>query len=330
MWRDFRPPYYLKEGTLIEPYSHPLSFLTPSPAAPAILAYLSLVNKLSISWDTISYLKPSAPIPPSTVPGINSSEWEADWTRGLHLARSGRPLGSEFSCAFVPGSLEGVWEGLFTYTEFTTYASLLSGAAPSALQQGRVAQHPHYWRIREHHLLDGDSGPVGGIAGANVTNGVNGVHSTSTNGASAPPRDPLPLSPGDPLRAYIPQSTEVRECALGLEIKEPGRKDAVWYRSWGGASQTGRAWDAARVRDVFITGEGHSAWGQFNLVGRVRPCDGFISLYKEYVDGDRGRWLYRGYLVGNAHGNLSGRWRDTLSPAEVLGYEGCFIMSRRS
>jgi hypothetical protein len=29
--------------------------------------------------------------------------------------------------------------------------------------------------------------------------------------------------------------------------------------------------------------QGHSAWGQFSLIGRVRPCDGFISLSKEYV-----------------------------------------------
>ncbi len=34
------------------------------------------------------------------------------------------------------------------------------------------------------------------------------------------------------------------------------------------------------------TFQGHSAWGQFSLVGRVRPCDGFISLCKEYVSFD--------------------------------------------
>jgi hypothetical protein len=81
----------------------------------------------------------------------------------------------------------------------------------------------------------------------------------------------------------------------------------------------------------------------------VRPCDGFISLCKEYVrialpsfcdssvyiqrhlqvDHDRGKWIYRGYLVGNINSNLAGRWRDTLSPAAVPGYEGCFLMTRR-
>lgn len=83
------------------------------------------------------------------------------------------------------------------------------------------------------------------------------------------------------------------------------------------------------------------------MIGRVRPYDGFISLSKEYVcrqlltlanllqliilqvDGDRGRWLYRGYFVGNAYGNLVGRWRDTLSPPDVPGYEGCFALGRR-
>jgi hypothetical protein len=47
------------------------------------------------------------------------------------------------------------------------------------------------------------------------------------------------------------------------------------------------------------------------------------------LDGDRGKWLYRGYFVGDEYGNYTGRWRDTLSPPEVLGYEGCFFMGRR-
>ena len=53
-----------------------------------------------------------------------------------------------------------------------------------------------------------------------------------------------------------------------------------------------------------------------------------VQLF-EQVDGDRGKWLYRGFLVGNESGNFAGRWRDTLSPVDVPGYEGCFAMSRR-
>ena len=85
------------------------------------------------------------------------------------------------------------------------------------------------------------------------------------------------------------------------------------------------------------------------MIGRVRPSDGFFSLSKEYVrrptssllppylfiarmpqvDDDRGRWLYRGYMIGDTNGNLSGRWRDTLTVPQEAGYEGCFVMSRR-
>ena len=54
--------------------------------------------------------------------------------------------------------------------------------------------------------------------------------------------------------------------------------------------------------------------------------------------GDRGRWLYRGYLVGEGEGldgrgggdgYFAGRWRDTMTPAETYGYEGPFAMGRR-
>ena len=47
------------------------------------------------------------------------------------------------------------------------------------------------------------------------------------------------------------------------------------------------------------------------------------------MEDDRGLWLYRGYLVGDADGSIVGRWRDTLSPPAVLGYEGSFMVSRR-
>ena len=103
----------------------------------------------------------------------------------------------------------------------------------------------------------------------------------------------------------------------------------------------------------YFRSQGHSAWGQFQLLGRVRPCDGLINVYKTYVsdlriphkvilcsnlylssfqqnDGIRGNWLYRGYLIGTGEeGNIVGRWRDTLSPAEVHGYEGRYTLTRR-
>lgn len=94
----------------------------PSPAPPAILAYLTLANKLSVSWDTIHYMKPPTATPPSLAPGASSAEWHAEWTRGLHLADTTKPLGAAFSGAFVPGSLEGTWEGLFTVRQVPKFS----------------------------------------------------------------------------------------------------------------------------------------------------------------------------------------------------------------
>ncbi|KAI0946302.1 hypothetical protein AcV7_010314 [Taiwanofungus camphoratus] len=304
-WRDFIPPYRLKDASIVPFYGSELKIIPPTPATPAILSYLTLVNKLPVSWDTISYMKPSNPTVPSSVVSADSSEWNAEWARGLHLADRSKPFSSQLSGAFIPGSLEGVWEGLFTYTDFTAYAALLSGASPTVLERSLVAQHPQLWKLHEYHLYASEEDDAGAY------------------GAGADP-----MSPGNPLRGYIPNGAQLHEGPSGLEVREPGRKPVV-YESWAAVRQRAPDERQRRVKDVFVTGEGHSAWGQFNLVGRVRPCDGFISLSKEYMRGERGRWLYRAYMVGNAHGNLSGRWRDTLSPPDVLGYEGCFMMSRR-
>jgi hypothetical protein len=67
--------------------------------------------------------------------------------------------------------------------------------------------------------------------------------------------------------------------------------------------------------------QGHSAWGQFVLQGRVRAWDGMFNLSKHYTPEARGIWLYRGYIH---HGSraLIGRWRDTFTGTEMYGYEG--------
>lgn len=116
-----------------------------------------------------------------------------------------------------------------------------------------------------------------------------------------------PLSAGDPLNAYFPAKTRISDRPNGIEVYDPRRAGSLFYEKAacyddspidgkdGGSMQRS-------VQDVIILGEvsarhallpslhsdirilqGHSAWGQFNLVGRIRPCDGFICLSKEYV-----------------------------------------------
>uniref|UniRef100_A0A8H8CFX1 Uncharacterized protein n=1 Tax=Psilocybe cubensis TaxID=181762 RepID=A0A8H8CFX1_PSICU len=292
-WVEFEPkarrPF---EDTIL--YAKPMDMIPPPLAAPAILSFLALVNK-----------RRSIPLPPSDSATQSFHEWDSEW--GRCFSKSKRDI----TDCFEPGSIEGVWEGFFTYTEFTAYAAMLAGASPTVIQKGVVGRHQQTWKLREHHLLAFE-------------------HSDSDSGIDMDVDSVTPLRAGDPLRSYFPIGTQIREHREGLTVQGSGSSQVRRYvRASASDSRSNLDEPGPRVQDIIITGEGHSAWGQFNLVGRIRPCDGFISLSKDYVDGDRGKWLYRGYLIGNTNGNLAGRWRDTLSPADVPGYEGCFVMSRR-
>lgn len=44
----------------------------------------------------------------------SSWEWEGDWARILSLSNPKSAVNDRPSGAFTPGSLEGVWEGIFT------------------------------------------------------------------------------------------------------------------------------------------------------------------------------------------------------------------------
>jgi len=271
-------------------------------ATPAILSYFSLMA-VSLGRTRGVYKGPRPPQDFSSS-SDQSFEWATDWQRCINLAKSA--LTSQYSGSYMPGSLQGVWEGVFTYTEFTTYADLLSGHSPSILHNCMVAHHHQTWKLREYHLM---------------------VQSEA-DGITAGEPSTL-LSIGDPLMAFFPPDIRICEHSGCVEVHEPGKMAPILYRQ-PSASDAEVADLESKIRDIIIIGEGHSAWGQFKLLGRVRPCDGFVSFFKEYMEGDRGRWLYRGYLVGSINGNISGRWRDTLSLPNADGYEGCFAMSRRN
>ncbi|KAG2130356.1 hypothetical protein DEU56DRAFT_815559 [Suillus clintonianus] len=298
-WEAFVPRSCLLEPTSIQHYSNSYHLTPPTMAIPAILSYLSLMGPL-VGPTRVAYKGPHHA--PNSFPSSlsQSLEWEADWQRCINLAQT--PLTSQFSGAYIAGSLQGVWEGVFTYTEFTTYAALLSGRSPSILHNCSVAQHRQTWKLREYHL----------IVSREADGGADGAKSPSPS-----------LSSGDPLKAFFPPGIRIHEHVGSAEVHEPGKVATLSYKRCDAETE------GADVRDIIVVGEGHSAWGQFNIIGRVRPCDGFVSLLKEYVEGDRGQWLYRGYLVGSINGSLSGRWRDTLSLPEANGYEGCFAMRRR-
>ena len=86
----------------------------PPLATPAILSFLSLNHAIhGASWffglPSTSSLSMSTSL---SIPNQESCEWDGEWERCQSL---GRPqLDSVLTPSFRPGSIEGLWEGIFT------------------------------------------------------------------------------------------------------------------------------------------------------------------------------------------------------------------------
>lgn len=88
--------------------------LCPAPlAAPAILSFLTLVNKISTFTESASFANAFTSSMSSSLSTISSShEWDCEWGRCVNL---GQPSYNRILVdAFTPGSIEGIWEGMFT------------------------------------------------------------------------------------------------------------------------------------------------------------------------------------------------------------------------
>lgn len=115
-WVAFLPTAHTGSSvSTVDHYSDKL-VLTPAPlAAPAILAYLSLANhQLTMSSNSFTPVTPLAlPSSPSPTGLVSPSEkWDYEWLRCLTLGTD--PYPTTHARAFKPGSLQGVWEGMFT------------------------------------------------------------------------------------------------------------------------------------------------------------------------------------------------------------------------
>ncbi|KAG1738427.1 uncharacterized protein EDB91DRAFT_1249341 [Suillus paluster] len=86
------------------------------------------------------------------------------------------------------------------------------------------------------------------------------------------------------------------------------------------------------VTDIIITGETYEregpAWGSFSFIGRVRPWDGFVVLLRlptHVAHSYHGRWIFKGYVHERS---LVGRWRETGTAVDQVGYEGGFVLCK--
>lgn len=112
-WVDFVPRQHRAAPTIVTHFSMNLKVVAPAPSAPAILAYLTLVNKPNFAcMDKV--VRPL--FPPADAESIlrKSDEFDCDWARIRCIADPKMCLRPTLSGSFIPGSLEGVWEGIFT------------------------------------------------------------------------------------------------------------------------------------------------------------------------------------------------------------------------
>ncbi|PWN47476.1 hypothetical protein IE53DRAFT_390385 [Violaceomyces palustris] len=221
---------------------------------------------------------------------------------------------------FCKGMFEGAWEGRFSFFDFDSYREMLAGRMRS-LYEGPFGEQPQVWKISERVVKVPRSEPRCG-------------HGSLLN-AGYLNRDEEARQE-DSGRASSNGSAKLSDVAMGKQRAEPADYDGVFVtndlpKDWALYPTFEDDWksheeDPERY-EILLSGTGHSAWGKFVLRGRVRSWDGMILMTKEYRPDGRGRWLYRGYAV--AGGKLVGRWRDTFTPDNLSGYEGCFLLHRR-
>ncbi|KAJ1031845.1 hypothetical protein NDA13_002231 [Ustilago tritici] len=195
---------------------------------------------------------------------------------------------------FFKGMFEGIWEGRFSFFDFDSYREMLAGRMRS-LYEGPFGEQPQIWKIREKLVKLGP---------AQLQGGKGNILAAGYTSAGASHGLDLATGAGDGKgkgKAYLPNDWE----------EYPRYQDE----------------DGSERYEILLSGTGHSAWGRFVVRGRVRSWDGMLIMTKEYRPDGRGKWLYRGYCV--AGGKLVGRWRDTFTPENMYGYEGCFLFQRR-
>nr|XP_018265834.1 uncharacterized protein I303_02208 [Kwoniella dejecticola CBS 10117]OBR87992.1 hypothetical protein I303_02208 [Kwoniella dejecticola CBS 10117] len=246
------------------------------------------------------------------------------------------------------GCWDGCWEGTFSFFDFDAFREMLAGHA-RALYEGPYGEQAQVWRIKEtyvrkigwvkrpeslyspHQSSDDEyySTDENAQAEAGEEEGV--VRDREGLPLNGPPVNAgFPLS--DPPNTFANLASEIAEAETlkqtikqqiqaikGYEIVPPQELDQMLSLSDEEQEESGL--------EMLLSGTGHSAWGKFILKGRVRSWDGMASLVKEYAPDSRGKWIYRGYVL--AGDIFVGRWRDTYTPENFVGYEGTFFLNRR-
>ncbi|KAF8328231.1 uncharacterized protein EI90DRAFT_2926448, partial [Cantharellus anzutake] len=314
-------------SVVVSLYGYPICLTPPLLSHAAFLSYFVRLERRSLyeanDLGTVKYVSRRLPCMK------DSSRLDGDFYRWVKVASSFESCVDRYdfrlrTCVdphtwqrktrfLPPGMFTGDWEGKFAFTDFDSFRDMLDGD-DDAIHSATIGQQPQVWSIREHQH------------NPKLAAALESWGHTDRHGVHRAPISTKPVLPGPSLNAHLPEDVEIEEVHPDYGMIHFASFSGIDEHSFGGLEDDSEEEDES---DIILTGKGHSAWGLFELKGRVRRWDGLISIVKTYVsDEGRGSWLYRGYILSG--GIWVGRWRDTLTDEDTNGYEGAFAMTRRT
>jgi len=287
-------------------------------------------------------------------PESGSMRHDADWFRLVSCHdpwTKGPPLRGK---VFTPGAMTGCWTGRFCLPEVEPYWRLVTNPRRSC-SSVPITHRPLFMRLQEHHCLAPnvrlppgiDSSGWGdgilnawlpqGIVVRNLEDAIEVFDPTSkchVRYETFFPNRPAPYSKSacEKLQTswIIEDEEEIADDRSDYGAMAPEKvpyiddddefEDVVVHQSSG-------------VSDILLTGESTErhgdAWGHFSYLGRVRSWDGLISLLRipRGPHAHSGRWIFKGYIHDQ---NFVGRWRETATKVDTIGFEAGFVMCKSS
>ncbi|KAF9500079.1 hypothetical protein BDN71DRAFT_1486769 [Pleurotus eryngii] len=257
---------------------------------------------------------------------------------------------------YTPGAICGSWAGRILQPGFSSYLDLLNDSSRCSLHVP-IYQQPMYLHLQEHHCLHpSDPLPIS----IDDTNFDDILHAWLPRGLDIRRLE-------DHIEVYNPASesyiryetyeprgqahysqTTSESLAQGCSTNNDRDGAAILDRGTNTASGADSlessyvdndqeyedtvSHQCSGIADILITGETGerhgAAWGHYSIVGRVRPWDGLVVLLRTPVDSTQahsGQWVFKGYIHDQ---NLVGRWRETSTRVDRIGYEGSFLLAK--
>ncbi|KAG8862769.1 hypothetical protein FRB96_000779 [Tulasnella sp. 330] len=341
----------------------PLQIRAPLLSEAALHLYFAYTQPPLVSHPTTS-LVTAAPIHmPSN--GISTSpskarsdsvRFDAEWTRlttrwDAPMPRDLPPTASGARRTYVPGSLTGIFEGIFTLPGLDTYFKVRDGEPPIESYQGSIPlSHIQAWTIEEHICVAPRATilPASKPTPSHSSTRHRHVDVSLTRLGTTPKDSGLPLRPGPPLRAHLPDKFTFDRVRTGIEASNTvNGSDAVLYNEGTTSDDEPDNEGSREIHDgdesfleIIITGEqsieplqtsrNQSLMEPTSTIrGTVRRRDGLIVLHAKPLVPSSGEWIYIGRL--DADGNVfTGRWRALQEDPTSHVWEGAFRMQRRS